>query len=132
MELSFISHLKSDSYIQRNILIKGGMKNMENNEKNALAYLTGGIGLVILIGGVFNLYPILYGLLGALILGVTSGVIKRSWTSILGTIGFVFLLSGIFGLYTFVYGLLGAVLVWVIAGSIQKYLGENNAGKTPN
>ena len=53
---------------------------MEKNQTNALAYLSGGLGLVILLGGVFNLYPALYGLLGALILGVTSGAIKRSWS----------------------------------------------------
>ena len=111
---------------------KGGMKKMENNQKNALAYLSGGLGLIILLGGVFNLYPILYGLLGALILGVTSGAIKKSWTSILGTIGLIILLSGILGLYTFVYGLLGAILIWVIAGSLKKYRGENNLGNTPN
>ena len=105
---------------------------MEENKKNALAYLSGGLGLVILLGGVFNLYPVLYGLLGALILGVTSGAIKRSGTSILGTIGLIVLLAGIFGLYTFVYGLLCAILIWVIAGTIKKYLGENNVGKTPN
>lgn len=103
---------------------------MEENQKNALAYLSGGLGLVILLGGVFNLYPVLYGLLGAFILGVTSGTIKRSGTSILGTTGLIVLLAGILGFYTFVYGLLGAILIWVIAGSLKKYHGENNVGKT--
>lgn len=103
---------------------------MEENQKNSLAYLSGGLGLVALLGGVFNLYPVLYGLLGALILGVTSGIIRRSWTGVFCTAGIVILLAGIFGLYTFVYGLLGAILVWVIAGSLKRYLGEVNGGKS--
>lgn len=103
---------------------------MEENQKNGLAYLAGGLGLVVLLGGVFNLYPVLYGLLGALILGVTSGTIKKSWTGILCTTGIVILLAGIFGLYTFVYGLLGAILVWVVSGSLKRYLGEVNGGNS--
>lgn len=105
---------------------------MEENQKNALAYLSGGLGIVVLLGGIFNLYPVLYGLLGALILGVTSGAIKRSWSAILGTIGLIVLLSGILGLFAFVYGLLGAFLIWVIAGSLKKYCGENNGVESPN
>jgi hypothetical protein len=105
---------------------------MEKNQTNALAYLSGGLGLVILLGGVFNLYPALYGLLGALILGVTSGAIKRSWSAILGTIGLIVLLSGIFGIYSFVYGLLGAILIWVIVGSLKRYRGEDNGVDTTN
>lgn len=103
---------------------------MEKNQKNALTYLSGGLGLVVLLGGVFSLYPILYGLLGAFILGVTSGAIKRSWTAILGTTGLIILLAGILGQYTFVYGLLGAVLIWVISGSLKRYLGEVNGGNS--
>ena len=103
---------------------------MEENQKNAMAYLSGGLGIVVLLGGVFGLYPVLYGLLGALILGVTSGAIKRSWTAILGTTGLIVLLAGIFGLYPFTYALLGAVLIWVIGGSLKIYRGEDNAGQS--
>ncbi len=130
MQLSFISKLKFDLYTTKNLKINGGIKKMEENQKNALAYLSGGLGLVVLLGGIFSLYPVLYGLVGALILGIISGAIKRSITAILGTTGIIVLLAGIFGLYTFVYGLLGAVLIWVIAGTLKKYEGENNAGKT--
>lgn len=105
---------------------------MEENKKNALISLTGGLGIVALLGGIFNLYPVTYGLLGALILGVTSGVIKGNWSAILGTVGLIVLLSGILGLFAFVYGLLGAILIWVIAGSIREYCRELNNGESPN
>jgi len=97
---------------------------MEENQKNALAYLSGGLGIVILLGCVFNLYPVLYGLIGALILGVIAGAIKRSWTAILGTIGLIILFAGILGIYKFMYGLFGAILIWVIAGTLEKYQGK--------
>ena len=105
---------------------------MEENKINALAYLSGGLGIVSLLGGIIGLYPIVYGLLGALILGVVSGAIKRSWTAILGTTGIIVLLTGIFGLYPFTYALLGAVSIWVISGTLKKYLGENNSRTSPN
>jgi hypothetical protein len=103
---------------------------MEENQKNAMAYLSGGLGIVVLLGGVFGLYPVWYGLLGAFILGVTSGAIKRSWSGIFGTTGLIVLLAGIFGLYPFTYALLGAVIIWVLGGSLKIYRGEDNAGKS--
>lgn len=102
---------------------------MENNQKNALTYLLGGLGIVTILGSVFSLYPTLYGLLGAFILWTASGAIRRSWTSILGSTGLIVLLAGIFGLYAFAYGLLGAILIWVIAGSLKKYRGEGMTEK---
>lgn len=103
---------------------------MEENQKNALAYLSGGLGVVVLLGCVFGLYSVSYGLLGALILGITSGGIKRSWPAILGSTGLIVLLAGIFGLYPFIYALMGAVLIWVIGGSLKIYRGEDHAGKS--
>ncbi len=105
---------------------------MENNQKNALTYLLGGLGIVALLGSVFSLYPILYGLLGAFILWTASGALRRSWTAILGSTGLIVLLGGVFGLYTFAYGLLGAVVIWVVAGSLKQYLGEDMVGKARN
>ncbi|MGZ7119976.1 MAG: hypothetical protein ACXVH2_09710 [Methanobacterium sp.] len=103
---------------------------MEKNQKNALAYLSGGLAIVAVLGGIFNLYPLLYGLLGALVLVVISGAIKRSWTATLGCIGLIVLVAGIFGVYAFVYGLLGAVILWVVSGSLKRYLGEVNGGNS--
>lgn len=103
---------------------------MEENEINAVAYLSGGLGIVSLLGGIFGLYPFIYGLLGALLLGVLSGAIKKSWTSVFGTIGIVVLLAGISGIYPFVYALLAAVLIWVLSGSLKIYLGQNNRNST--
>lgn len=105
---------------------------MEKNQKNALVYLSGGLGIVALLGGIFNLYPVTYGLLGALILGATSGALKENWSAILGTLGFIVLLSGIFGLLPFVYGLLSAILIWVIAGSLREYHGEPSNRESTN
>lgn len=105
---------------------------MEENKINALAYLLGGLGIVSLLGGVFGLYPFIYGLIGALILGVLSGVMKKSWTSILGTTGIIVLLAGISGIYPFVYALLAAVLIWILTGSLKIYLGENNRKNSTN
>jgi hypothetical protein len=105
---------------------------MENNQKNALTYLLGGLGIVTVLGSIFSLYPITYGLLGALILWTASGALRRSWTAILGSTGLIVLLAGVFGLYTFAYGLLGAALIWVIAGSLKQYRGEGMAEKAGN
>lgn len=101
---------------------------MEENQKNALAYLSGGIGIVVVLGGIFNLYPLIYGLLGAVVFAVISGAIKRSWTGTLGSIGLIVLIAGIFGIYSFTYALLAAVFIWVISGSLKRYLGEVNGG----
>jgi len=103
---------------------------MEENQKNALAYLAGGLGVVTVLGGILNLYPFLYGLLGALVFVGISGAIKRSWTATLGCIGLIVLVAGIFGPYSFTYALLGAVLIWVISGSLKRYLGEVNGGNS--
>jgi hypothetical protein len=108
------------------------MIKMEENKINALAYLSGGLGIVSLLGGIFGLYPIIYGLIGALILGVLSGAIKKSLTAILGTTGIIVILTGIFGIYPFVYALLAAVLIWIISGSLKIYLGENNQKNSTN
>ena len=96
---------------------------MEENKTNALAYLTGGLGVLFLLGGIFGVYPIIYGLLGALIFGIISGAILRSWIAILGTFGFIFLFAGIFGVFPFGYSILAAVLIWVVSGTLKVYLG---------
>lgn len=103
---------------------------MEENQKNALAYLSGGLGVLVVLGGIFNLYPIAYGLLSALVLVVMAGAMKRSWTGSLGCIGLIVLIAGIFGIYSFTYALLGAVFIWVISGSLKIYLGEVNGGNS--
>jgi hypothetical protein len=108
------------------------MIKMEENKINAIAYLSSGLGIVSLLGGIFGLYPFIYGLIGALILGVLSGAIKKSWTAILGTTGIIVLLAGISGIYPFVYALIAAVLIWVLSGSLKIYLGENNQKTSTN
>jgi len=51
---------------------------MKKNEKEALVALTGAIGLIVLLIPIFSgLYPFTYGLLGALIIWILTGVLKK-------------------------------------------------------
>ncbi|MCC7558609.1 MAG: hypothetical protein KO217_07975 [Methanobacteriaceae archaeon] len=49
---------------------------MRENQRNALLSLIGGIGLLVLLGGLFGLYPFNYGLLGAFVFWIVAGVLK--------------------------------------------------------
>jgi hypothetical protein len=94
---------------------------MKKRLENAITYLAGGLGLIIILGGVFALYSPLYGLIGALLLWVTIGALKRSWTAVLGSIGLIVLFASIFGFYPLVYGVFGAIVIWIISGTLHEY-----------
>jgi hypothetical protein len=49
---------------------------MRKNQKNALVYLIGGIGLVTLLGGIFGIYDFKYGLIGFILLIVIVNAIN--------------------------------------------------------
>jgi hypothetical protein len=50
---------------------------MKKNERSALLRLIGGVGLIILLGGIFtDLYPFTYGLFAALAIWILSGVVS--------------------------------------------------------
>jgi len=50
---------------------------MKKHEKKALVKLLGGLGLIILLIGIFtNLYPFTYGLVTALAVWILTGVVK--------------------------------------------------------
>ncbi|MGC9517312.1 MAG: hypothetical protein ACP5C3_06420 [Methanomicrobiales archaeon] len=49
---------------------------MKDNQKNAILSLVGGIGLLVMLGGIFGLYPFNYGLLGAIAIWIVAGVLK--------------------------------------------------------
>ena len=45
-----------------------------------LIYVLGFVGLIVLLGGVFNLYTFKYGLFGAIIIWFISGAAKRYYS----------------------------------------------------
>jgi hypothetical protein len=50
---------------------------MEDKQIDFVMYIVGVLGLVVLLGGVFNLYPIHYGLFGAIILWIIAGGARK-------------------------------------------------------
>ena len=101
-----------------NVLIGG--KIMRRNEQNALTYLLGGLGLIILLGGIFKIYNLNYGLMAAFILWIIGGAIGKAVMGVIGSIGLIFLMVGTFH-YSLVYVLLGTIAVWVTAGTLGRY-----------
>lgn len=93
---------------------------MRRNEQNALTYFLCGLGLIILLGGVFKLYNISYGLMAAFILWIIGGAIGKAVIGVIGSIGLIFLMVGTFH-YSLIYVLLGTIAVWVAAGTLGRY-----------
>ena len=50
---------------------------MEDKQIDFIMYIVGVLGLVVLLGGVFNLYPIHYALFGAIILWIIAGGVRK-------------------------------------------------------
>jgi len=51
---------------------------MKKNEKEALVKLLGGIGLIVLLIGLFtNLYEFMYGLVAAIAIWILTGVVAK-------------------------------------------------------
>ena len=46
---------------------------MDDNQVNFILYIMGVLGLVVLLLGVFDFYPIKYGVLGAIIIWIIGG-----------------------------------------------------------
>jgi len=55
-------------------------KNMEDKQVDMLIYVMGFVGLIVLLGGVFNLYTFKYGLFAAIIIWFISGAAKRYYS----------------------------------------------------
>jgi len=49
---------------------------MKKNEKDALVKLLGGIGLIVLLLGIFTSLPFTYGLVAALAIWILTGAVK--------------------------------------------------------
>lgn len=49
---------------------------MKKNQKDALVYLSGGIGLVVLLGGIFGIYDFKYGLIGFILLIIIANAVN--------------------------------------------------------
>ena len=93
---------------------------MEKNEQNALAYLFGGVGLIVLLGGAFGFYNLFYGLIAAFVLWIVGGAIGKVILGILGSIGFIFVLVNIFH-FSLVYVIVGTIVIWVVAGTLRRF-----------
>ena len=84
----------------------------KKNKQNALIYLLGDTGLIVLLGGAFGFYNFLYGLTAAFILWIIGGAIGKAVMGVVGSVGFIFLMVGSFH-YAPAYVLLGTIIVWV-------------------
>ena len=93
---------------------------MRRNEQNALTYFLGGLGLIILLGGVFGFYSLLYGLAAAFVLWIMGGAIGKPVMAVIGSVGFIFLMVGTFH-YSLACVLLGTIVVWATAGTLGRY-----------
>ena len=49
---------------------------MKKNQRYAFFYLIAGIGLVILLGGIFNIYSFKYGLIGFILFFIIANAIN--------------------------------------------------------
>jgi hypothetical protein len=103
-------------------VLTGGrmMQKKSGNGKNALIYLLGGVGLIILLGSVFRLYNVSYGLIAAFLLWIIGGAIGKPVIGVIGSIGLIFLMVGTFH-YSLAYVLLGTIAIWVTAGTFGRY-----------
>ncbi len=50
---------------------------MEDRQTDFILYIVGIVGLIVLLGGVFNLYEFKYGLFGAIILWIIAGGARK-------------------------------------------------------
>ena len=50
---------------------------MDNKQADFILYILGVIGLLVLLGGIFNLYDFKYGLFGAIIIWVIAGGYRK-------------------------------------------------------
>jgi hypothetical protein len=93
---------------------------MQKNKQNPWAYMLGGMGLMVLLGGLFGLYNIFYGLIAAFFLWIVGGAIGNTIMGIIGSIGFIFVMIG--GLhFSWVYVILGTIAIWIIVGTLKRY-----------
>lgn len=53
---------------------------MEDKQMDMLIYVLGFLGLIVLLGGAFNLYTFKYGLFAAIIIWFISGAAKRYYS----------------------------------------------------
>lgn len=50
---------------------------METKQADFLLYILGFVGLIVLLGGIFNLYEFKYGLFGAIIVWFIAGASRK-------------------------------------------------------
>lgn len=118
---------------------------MNQNFKHGIISFIGGIGLVVLIAGIFiNSIPFNYALFIAISLWMLSGVVAKfmgvtrqgevsntNWrhalVSFLSIMGVIVLLSGIFLDVPFYTAIVAAFVLWMLAGVVSSFLGVSNS-----
>jgi hypothetical protein len=93
---------------------------MEKKGQDTLVYLLGGVGLIVLLGGAFGLYNLVYGLIAAFFLWIVGGAIGKAILGIVGSIGFILVLVRLLH-FQWTYVLLGTIAIWVIFGALKRY-----------
>lgn len=120
---------------------------MNHNFKQGIISLIGGIGLLILLAGIFlNSVPFDYAIFIAISLWMLTGVIAKfmgvnrhgevsntNWrhalVSLLSIIGVIVLLSGIFLNVPFNTALVVAFVFWIFSGILSSFLGVSNRNR---
>ena len=104
---------------------------MNLNQLKLVENLLYGIGLVVLIAGVFGVYTIQIGLIGALVIWMVAAVIKdnkrAAFLNFMAVAGVAVLIGGVFGIYDFKYGIIGALAIWMVDSTIRGYLKGHNS-----
>ena len=114
---------------------------MNKNVKQGVLSLLGGVGLIVLIAGIFlDSVQFTYALFLAISIWVLTGVVstffgvnrrgeftntnwKNGLVSLISSIGVIILLSGVFLQVSFSYAIVGALVFWVLAGATSSFLG---------
>ena len=98
----------------------GGQGKMKKKVQTPWAYMLGGVGLMVLLGGLFGLYNLVYGLIAAFFLWTVGGAIGNTILGIIGSVCFVFVM--VKGLhFSWIYVILGTIAIWIIIGTLKRY-----------
>ena len=113
---------------------------MKNHQKQSLLSLLGGIGLIVLLSGIFiDTIQFMDALFVALCIWIMTGVLSKflginrkgeflntDWkngiVSFIGSIGIIILLAGIFLNVPFSYAIVLAIFFWVLSGATASFL----------
>lgn len=114
---------------------------MNKNVKQGILSLLGGVGLIVLMAGIFlDSVQFYYALFLAISIWILAGVVstffgvtrsgkftdtnwKNGLVSLISSIGVIIILAGVFLQVPFSYAIVGAIIFWVLAGVTSSFLG---------